>query len=276
MIGLRYNTLIEPWRKLWELWILGEWMASQVVEATKPAKAHSKDVPANGHLAQKNGNSLIPPLESGDRLSRAEFERRYNAHPEIKKAELIEGVVYVASPVRVRKHGVPHSHINGWLATYVAATPGLQIADNSTFRLDIDNEPQPDVSVWIEKGPLARATVDEDDYLIGAPELLIEIAASSAGVDLTAKKNAYRRNGVQEYMVLQVYEQKTSWFEWHEGEYREIEPEADGTVRSRVFPGLWFDSAKFWAGDLSGLLAVVQQGIASAEHSNFAERLAQH
>ena len=108
-----------------------------------------------------SASGAIPPLENGDRLSRAEFERRYVAHPEILKAELIEGVAYVASPVRVRRHGVPHSDIIGWLSTYRAATPGVNQTDNSTLRLDLDNEPQPDVSVWIEGG---HAFVDEDDY----------------------------------------------------------------------------------------------------------------
>lgn len=248
-------------------------MASQVVDVTRQTTTKATNGVAKHIFSAKNGTLSTPPLESGDRLSRAEFERRYNAHPEIRKAELIEGVVYVASPVRVRKHGTPHSHITIWLGNYIVATPGLQIADNSTFRLDIDNEPQPDISVWIESGPLARASVDEDDYLIGAPELLIEVAASSAAVDLTSKKNSYRRNGVQEYLVLQVYEQITTWFEWQEGEYKEIQPDADGFLRSRVFPGLWFDPTKFWAGDLAGLLAVVQQGISSKEHQEFIERL---
>lgn len=249
-------------------------MSSQVTKVIKPASVKTKNGVVQGDVhSQHNGNHPVPPLESGDRLSRAEFERRYNAHPEITKAELIEGVVYVASPVRVRKHGKPHIYISTWIGTYAASTPGIDIADNSTFRLDVDNEPQPDISVWIESGASIRAFVDEDDYLAGSPELLIEVAASSAAVDLTAKKNAYRRNEVQEYLVLQVYEQKTSWFEWHEGEYREIVADDDGVLRSRVFPGLWLDSQKFWANDLAGVLEVVQQGISSTEHSAFVERL---
>src|SRR3954464_1480169 len=87
----------------------------------------------------------IPPLENGDRLTRAEFERRYAAMPQVKKAELIEGVVYMPSPVRVRRHAEPHAELIGWLYYYKAATPGVAIADNATVRLDLDNEPQPDV-----------------------------------------------------------------------------------------------------------------------------------
>lgn len=84
----------------------------------------------------------LPPLESGDRLTRPEFERRYNEMPPNKKAELIEGVVYVAAAVRIKNHGRPHAQIIGWLAAYWFDTPGVDMGDNTTVRLDADNEPQ--------------------------------------------------------------------------------------------------------------------------------------
>src|SRR2546427_3449968 len=85
----------------------------------------------------------LPPLEGGDRLTRSEFERRYDAMPQLKKAELIEGVVYMPSPVRCKSHGQPHGQIMSWVGVYSAATPGVDFADNATLRLDPDNEPQP-------------------------------------------------------------------------------------------------------------------------------------
>ena len=215
----------------------------------------------------------VPPLESGDRLTRAEFERRYKFHPEIKKAELIEGVVYVASPLRVKQHGEPHSHIITWLGVYLASTSGLRMADSSTFRLDDDNEPQPDVSVWIDQSEDGQAQIDADDYLIGAPELLVEVAASTVSIDLGDKKEAYQRIGVQEYLVLQVYEQKTAWFTWRAGAYHELEADAQGILRSGIFPGLWLDPQKFWAGDLAGVLAVLQQGLTRSEHAAFVQKM---
>lgn len=215
----------------------------------------------------------LPPLESGDRLTRAEFERRYTLHPEIKKAELIEGVVYVASPVRIRLHSQPHARIMAWITHYWAATPGVQVADNGTYRLDEDNEPQPDVSMWIDQPTSGGAWIDEDDYLAGAPELLVEVAASTASIDLGDKKRAYQRIGVQEYLVLQVYEQKASWFRLQDGEYQEIRADDQGILRSVLFPGLWLDPAKFWAADLGGLIATGQQGLASPEHAAFVNRL---
>lgn len=132
-------------------------------------------------------------LENGDKLTRAEFERRYQAMPNVKKAELIEGKVYMASPVRAKRHGKPHARIMGWLVTYEAVTLGVEVLDNATVRLDADNEPQPDALLRIESG--GQSQLSEDDYIQGAPELIVEIAASTASYDLHEKRNVYRRNG---------------------------------------------------------------------------------
>ncbi|MFQ5857285.1 MAG: Uma2 family endonuclease [Anaerolineae bacterium] len=210
----------------------------------------------------------MPPLNSGDRLSRAEFERRYAARPDIKKAELIEGVVYVSSPVYPR-HGVPHSDIITWLGTYRAATPGIYVSDNTSMRLDADNEPQPDVCVWVDDPTGKALRAPRDSFLEITPDLIVEVAASSASYDLHDKLNAYRRNGVQEYLVLLVYERETRWYEWQDGEYQRLEPDEEGILRSRVLPGLWLQPERFWEGDLAGVLAVLQRGLASPEHEAF-------
>lgn len=102
-------------------------------------------------IEQPQGNSSFPPLESGDRLSRQEFERRYTAMPKLKKAELIEGVVYVASPLRFESHAEPHGNLIGWLWTYQIATPGVRLGIDPTVRLDQDNEPQPDRVLLIDE-----------------------------------------------------------------------------------------------------------------------------
>lgn len=216
------------------------------------------------------GGAGRPPLHSGDRLSRAEFERRYEAYSDLK-AELIEGVVYVVSPIRSRQHGEPHSDIIGWLTVYRAATPGVRVNDNTTLRLDLDNEPQPDACLWIEGS--GRAWVDADDYLAGAPELIVEVAASSAAYDLHDKLRVYRRSGVLEYLVLLAYEREVRWFNWETGEDRLLRPGEDGVLRSRVFPGLWLEPVRFWQGDVAGVLAVLQQGLATPEHAEFVQRL---
>ncbi|MFN8492258.1 MAG: Uma2 family endonuclease [Caldilineaceae bacterium] len=214
----------------------------------------------------------IPPLETGDHLTRAEFERRYKLHPEIKKAELIEGVVYVASPVHV-PHGEPHLYIGGWVTYYLAATPGLRAVDNTSIILNQKNEYQPDISVWIDETFGGQARVGESQMLEGAPELAIEIAASSASIDLKTKKKVYQRHGVREYIVLLAHERAIRWFVLQQGEYQLLLADQDGILRSRHFPGLWFDEKSFWGRDLAQLFTVLQQGLATPEHAEFVTQL---
>ena len=214
----------------------------------------------------------ILPLENGDRLTRIQFERRYTAMPQLKKAELIEGTVYMASPLRHRSHGEPHAAIMALLTAYWVATPGVNLGDNSTVRLDLDNEPQPDALLRIELG--GRSLVTDDDYVEGAPELIVEIAASSAAYDLHDKKQVYRRNGVQEYIVWQVFENKLDWFSLQSGEYVPLQPDDNGVVRSLVFPGLWLFVPSLLAGEMPKAITLLQLGLNSPEHAQFIELLA--
>jgi Uma2 family endonuclease len=209
----------------------------------------------------------IPPLESGDRLSRAEFERRYHAMPHLKKAELIEGVVYVASPLRAQAHGSPHAHIITWLGVYESATPGVKCYDNPTVRLDGDNEPQPDAVLRLEQN--GRSSISEDDYIEGSPELIVEVAASSASYDLHDKLRIYRRNGVQEYVVWRTYSQQIDWFYLQDGEYQSLTTNEQGIFRSQQFLGLWLASEALLSGNLGEVLRVLGQGIGSPEHGEF-------
>ncbi len=212
----------------------------------------------------------VPALESGDRLSRDEFERRYQATSANFKAELIEGVVYVASPVRAF-HGTPHAALVTWMGVYWAATPGVSTADNTTTRLDWHDEPQPDVLLRIEVG--GSSTISADGYIEGAPELVAEIATSSAGLDLGAKKTAYERNGVEEYLVWQTFENRLSWFRLEDGEYVLVEPDAAGIIRSCCFPGLWLAVPALLAGRMMDVLNALQLGVADPEHQVFVRKL---
>jgi Uma2 family endonuclease len=213
------------------------------------------------------------PLESGDRLTRDEFERRYAVMPEVKKAELVEGVVYLASPVRVKSHGQPHCDLITWLGTYRALTPGVMGCDNTTVRLDADNEPQPDILLRIDEG--GRSRITPDDYIEGAPELIVEIAASSASYDLHDKKYAYRRNGVQEYIVWQASPPSVVWFALQAGEYVALAPDAAGILRSQVFPGLWLNVEALVSGNLAQVLETLKEGISDSSHQAFVEQLSQ-
>ena len=213
----------------------------------------------------------VPPLEPGDRLTRAEFERRYQAMPQLRKAELIEGVVYMPSPVRLRLHSRPHLHMATWLGAYEARTPGVLAADNSTVRLDLDNEPQPDLLLLIDPALGGQARVSDDDYVEGAPELVAEIASSSASYDLNVKLNVYRRNGVREYVVWRVLDREIDWFILRGEQYERLR--LSGTLKSEVFPGLWLEPGAMMGGELAGVLDTLQQGFASHAHTAFVDRL---
>jgi Uma2 family endonuclease len=219
--------------------------------------------------------SHLPPLESGDRLTRPEFERRYHAMPHVKKAELIEGVVYVPSPLRFELHAEPHGNLITWLGVYKAMTLGVRMGDNPTVRLDLDNEPQPDAVLLIDEAVGGRSHLSEDGYIEGAPELVTEVAASSAAYDLYDKKTVYRRNGVQEYIVWQVFDQKLDWFVLREGEYHLQTVDDQGILRSEVFPGLWLAVSALLVGDMATVLAVVQEGLQSPDHAAFVQKLGQ-
>ena len=215
----------------------------------------------------------LPPLENGDRLTRPEFERRYHAMPELRKAELIEGVVYMASPLRFRPHAKPHGRLITWLGVYEAATPCIEMGIEPTVRLDIDNEPQPDGVLLISTESGGHSTLSEDEYVEGAPELVVEIAASSAAIDLGDKKRAYRRSNVQEYIVWQVFDQKIDWFQLQDGDYVSLVPDEQGVLHSQVFPGLWLNVEAMLRGEMRSVLAVLQTGIESAEHQAFVQKL---
>jgi Uma2 family endonuclease len=203
-----------------------------------------------------------PPLESGDHLTREEFHRRYLAHPEIKRAELIDGVVFVSSPAS-NEHARPHGRAVGWLYTYQIRTPGTDLAVDGTVLLDSENEVQPDVCLyWLPpRGKVQLVTRSEGrqtvHYLQGVPDLVFEIAVSSASYDLHSKRRVYERNGVPEYIVWLIFEQRLVWFRLTEGRYVEVPPDARGMIESGVFPGLRLAVDKLLAGDDAGVAAAL-------------------
>jgi len=215
----------------------------------------------------------VPPLQPGDRLTRAEFERRFDATPGLKKAELIEGVVYMPPPVSQEGHSSPHFDLIGWLSAYRAATPGIQGGDNGSLRLDLDNMPQPDAFLRITEACGGQSRIDADGYVEGAPEFVAEVAATSASYDLHAKLNVYRRHGVREYLVWRVFDRAIDYFVLLDGRYDRLPPTANTLYHSEVFPGLWLDPAALIAGDLAKVTTVLQKGLASRKHAAFVARL---
>lgn len=198
-------------------------------------------------------------LENGDRLNRKEFERRYAAS-NIKKAELIEGIAYVAPASRFTSHAKPHGQIVGWLATYQSMTDGLEIGIEPTVRLDNDNEPQPDVVLFRVGG---NAQIDVDDYITGAPELIAEISASTVSYDLHSKKRSYERNGVKEYIAWRTLDREIDWFVLENDIYQNLAPDPEGIIHSREFAGLCLNVQAILSNDMSSVLKTLQLGMAS-------------
>jgi Uma2 family endonuclease len=215
----------------------------------------------------------IPPLQAGDKLTRAEFERRYDATPHLKKAELIEGVVYMPPPVAQEGHSSEHFNIIVILGVYLLATPGIEGGDNGSLRLDLDNMPQPDAFLRILESHGGQSRIDADKYVEGAPELIAEVAATSASYDLHAKLNVYRRNGVKEYLVWRTLDRAIDYFILNDGNFEPLSKDKNGIFQSKVFPGLWLDPAALVSRDLAKVESVMRRGIATRQHAAFVAKL---
>jgi hypothetical protein len=200
---------------------------------------------------------VLPILENGDRLKVPEFMRRYEAMKDLRKAQLIEGLVFMPSPVRITAHAKPDSLIQLWLGHYSILRPDLEVYPNATIILDPDNAFQPDSILCSAPKPGGNVWLDENDYLHGSPEFICEIAASSASIDLHTKFDAYSRHGVREYLVWLTGENKLRWFHLESGKYVEKKPKA-GLHRSVVFPGLILDTKALLGADKAKLVAALK------------------
>lgn len=217
------------------------------------------DLPAQ-HASAKSDK--IPPLENGDRLTSVEFMRRYEAMPRVKKAELIEGIVYMGSPIRADVHGKPDGLLHIWLGAYALHIPELEFYPNTTLILAPDNTPQPDCMLCRSAEQGGRAWLNDDGYLCGAPELVCEVAASWVAIDLHKKFRAYQRNGIAEYLVWISEEKRARWFVLEQQEYLELEASA-GMLASRIFPGLVLDVQALAENDKTKLIATLQAQLAA-------------
>lgn len=218
----------------------------------------------------RSSPSTIPPLENGDRLDQKTFHERYEAMPPDTRAELIGGIVYMPSPLRT-PHGRSHGRIMHWLIEYEDATPGTEALDNATTILGEESEPQPDGSLIISP-PHGQIRL-EDEYIVGAPELISEIASSTEALDLHRKKDDYELAGVQEYIVVALRQMRVFWFIRRGGKFEEMQP-LDGILRSQVFPGLWLDPGALLRKDGKRMREVLTMGLASPEHAAFVNKLA--
>jgi Uma2 family endonuclease len=216
-------------------------MTSTIRENTSPYRAYT------------------PPLESGDVLDTAEYWRRYCATPEKVKAERINRKVYIMSPLRAVHHGNPHAILCHWLGTYAIHAMDVIVSDNATIRLNADNDPQPDLCLLRVNG---QTHFDAEGYIIGAPELIVEIVGSSASYDFSEKRDVFEAAGVGEYLVFETIEGRIAWWRSENGRFTDIQP-VDGIYKSVAYPGLWLDADALRSANALKLIQTLQQDIES-------------
>ncbi len=225
-------------------------------------------------LMTRSTDENVPPLEQGDCLNASEFLRRYDFTPDLKKAELINGVVYMSAAVRVDQHAEPDSFIQGLLFYYASKTRGVRSLTNGIVRLSPDNVVQPDAALRILSELGGQSRIGTDGYLRGAPEFVAEVSASTVSIDARQKLQLYRQAGVREYLLWRVRDNAVDWWTRDaDDEFELISADADGLHRSRAFPGLCLDLNALVAEDGARLIDVIQLGLASPEHAAFVEAL---
>jgi Uma2 family endonuclease len=145
-----------------------------------------------------------------------------------------------------------------WLFVYSDDYPELESCGPCSVFLDGDNEPIPDSMLF------RRFTILRDDgWLEGAPDLIVEVAdRESYERESVQKKEAYRRNGVREYIVWRVQDEAIDWFELVDGQYVTRTPDDAGIVESAQFPGLRLDVPATLALDRQAVLAALARDTA--------------
>ena len=192
--------------------------------------------------------------------------------PELKKAELVEGKVFMGSPVSAAFHGEQDGICHVWLGTYAAHTPGVCFYPNTTLLLDSDNTFQPDGILCFTKDRHGRKRVNPEGYVMSPVELVIEVAATSESIDLGDKFDVYARCGIGEYLVWRTREEAFDWFILHGNRFRRQRPDARGILKSRAFPGLELDVQALLRLDVAQVLSTLQRTLATPAHAAFVRR----
>ena len=230
----------------------------------------------NTVITGKRSRSVVsespPPLLAGDHLTMEEFRRRYEAAPDMKKAELINGIVYMPPPV-FGDHSVPDNIAATCLGLYSVHTIGTEAHNDRTLQLIGHSQVQPDVCLVILPECGGKTFVKKSKELAGSPELVVEVAAASVNYDLFEKKNAYHSNQIQEYTVWQTLDKRLDWFEWTPAEYTRRSPDKRGLLKSKVFPGLWLNASALLQEKYELVIKILEQGLRSPEHASFVARL---
>jgi len=221
---------------------------------------------------EKTSRLAPPPLVAGQRLDQATFHERYEAMPPGTWAELIDGVVFLPSPIDPEQ-GRAHVPALVWLSYYAENTPGVEVLDNTSTVIGPRSEPQPDLQLRILPERGGRTHTDRR-FVRGVPELVVEVAHTTRYTDLGPKFDDYERAGVLEYVVRAIEPDEVLWHVLREGRLVTLPPDADGLFRSRVFPGLWLDPQALLAHDTRRLREALDKGLAMPDHAAFVAKLA--
>ena len=250
-------------------------------------------------LAEPDADALPPGVAHGTPggfglyhgmwMKNPEYHRLYERTPPGFRAELIEWRVYINrdhhgraggdlwNELRAEAVGTKKRHFNAhrllivWLDWYAEATPGLELGVTPTFRLPDGTEPEPDATLRrLTPAEDAAEDIAHDGWATGAPGLAAEVSDSTRRRDAGPKRRDYERNGVAEYLMLDLPGRRVRWHaRGGGGAYAEMTPGDDGLLKSRAFPGLWLDPAAFLAGDRAALKTALAAGLASPEHAAF-------
>jgi Uma2 family endonuclease len=219
-------------------------------------------------------NPQVGALRNGDCMNQKEFHFLYEQMPEGFWAELINGIVFVAEPVGIQ-HGNNDLRLGTVLDIYRSKTKGVFAGHNVTVILGKKDEVQPDVVLRVlpAYGGQSKDTGKaKARYILGAPELIAEVAYSSRSIDLHLKRERYTSAGAREYLVVCLEPETIYWFDLRNNQ--ELKADADGIFRSIVFPGLWVHAAGLLQLDYDVVMDVLNQGLKSKEHADFVKRLA--
>lgn len=198
---------------------------------------------------------LTAELENGAVMTREEFHAAYLQDPQLHRVELIEGIVYMPSPISLTEHGQPQGLVLRWLDSYADRSPSLVASPPATLLLDDRNEPEPDAMLL----RAAPGWVDDGGHIVKVPELVVEVAASSRSRDLHQKKRAYERAGVREYIVWRTRDRAVDWFEiGPDGRYITRQPDQAGLIESSQFPGLVLNVPALITMDKTRVLAAIR------------------
>jgi Uma2 family endonuclease len=162
---------------------------------------------------------------------------------EDQKADLIEGVIYMASPDNTRANEL-FMWFAGLIDLFVETLElgkvyGLRVA----FRLDENNAPEPDIA-FVRKKHVSRVRFGSVN---GSPDLAIEIVSpESVERDYEKKRAQYERAGVLEYWIVDEMKQEVIVLRLGaNGKYREVRPRK-GELHSQALPGFWFRPEWLW------------------------------